>query len=85
MTDDQIDPPNEIAEGDEFTDEGVPAAEGILHCLLMLAEEATALGLPNTLKALHRAMAACAAEAAEARDDQAGLVEATRPATATLH
>ena len=83
----------DLPEGTTDADEGPeecrpeechPAAGGILRCLEMLADEATALCLPRTLEALHQAMAACAVEAAEIaeRNRHAAL---RRPAGATLH
>ena len=85
MTDKQADGPDGNPEADELADETRPAAEGILRCLQMLAEEAAALRLPATLEALHHAMAACAVEALEISDDQGSLIGQERPAAATLH
>lgn len=39
-----------------------PSARGILQCLQMLAQEASALRLGATLEALNAAIATCAAE-----------------------
>ena len=49
-----------------------PTARGIMQCLRMLAEEATALGMPRTLDALQAAIAACAAEG-HAADELEGV------------
>ncbi len=85
MTDDQADLPDNTPDADGFTDESSPAAEGILRCLQMLAEEAAALQLPRTLAALDRAMATCTTEAADVTDAHAGFGEVIRPPDATLH
>jgi hypothetical protein len=92
MTNDDAVLPDDMLDADELdadelgagggADQCGPAASGILHCLKMLAEEATALHLPRTLDALQRAMAACAAEAA---NPLAMLMEMERPAGARLH
>ena len=85
MTDDLADLQDGGLDADESADECGPAAEGILRCLQMLADEATALRLPHTLEALHRAMAACAVEAAEIAQGRRDPMGAGRPTAATLH
>ena len=95
MTDDQPDLPDGIAETDEFTEDGFaddgfaddcgPAADGILRCLQMLAEEATVLRLPHTLETLRQAMTVCAAEVGDIEDDQSRRADGARPAVPTLH
>lgn len=85
MTDDHADRPHSFIEADELADECRPAAEGILRCLQMLADEAVALRLAHTLEALHHAIAACAVEAAELADNRNSAIVTERPTSATLH
>lgn len=84
---------DEFALPDLFDDSDIdstPTASGIVQCLRMLAEEAVALGLSQTLAALRDAMTVCTNEGAlvemagrEAQPaDPAMLI---RPADATLH
>ena len=83
--DDRMDLPDGTSETDESVEDCHPAAGGILRCLEMLAEEATALDLPRTLDALHRAMAACAVEAVETTNGNRLMTAMQRPAGTTLH
>ena len=76
---------NDSIDADDPAEDCRPAAEGILHCLEMLAEEAAILRLRGTLQALHHAIAACAVEAVKVADSQAGRADLARPGTATLH
>ena len=85
MTDDLADQQDVALDADEPADECGPAADGILRCLQMLADEAAALRLPHTLEALQNAMAACAVEAAEIAEASRGLAGTERPAATTLH
>jgi flagellar motor switch protein FliM len=85
MTDDPADMPDAAPGTRERAESDRPAAAGILRCLEMLAEEATTLKLPQTLDALHRAMAVCAVEAVEVTDKASLLMSLPRPPDATLH
>jgi hypothetical protein len=59
-------------------------AIGILQCLRMLAEEATALGLPRTLTALQAALDTCVAESAEI-DQYGEAPDDSPPPGAAIH
>lgn len=56
-----------------------PSAEGILECLRMLAQEASALRLADTVEALRTAIAVCAAESEPA------VISIRTPPGAMLH
>jgi hypothetical protein len=59
-------------------------ATGILQCLRMLAEEATALGLQRTLTALKAALDTCVAESGEV-DQRGEDIHAPPPPGAAIH
>ena len=82
MTNDDADLQDSIVDADGVADECGPAAEGILRCLQMLADEAAELRLPHTVEALHHAIAACAVEAAEIADSQGRPVDDEPPSAA---
>ncbi len=53
---------DDLPAAEEGVPECDPTAKGIVQCLRMLAEEAEAIGLPQTLDALRLALQVCAAE-----------------------
>ena len=66
--------------------DGDVSAHGIVQCLRMLADEATALGLGRTVAALRAAMTVCADEGEAEETDSTGEDDLTaHPAGSTLH
>ena len=69
----------------DLGDAPYPSARGILDCLRMLADEATALRLAGTADALRAAIAVCVAESEAAESEASAPVIAAPPPGTVLH